>query len=543
MTEMDNHGGLAHIVKRCLFGVFVLAWGVKAQQARVMTNSGEVIGNQTATLRTFFGIPYASAPVADLRWKPPRPPIPWTTPLQAISFGSECTQQVLGLFAAPGETHGQVKGSENCLFLNVYAPASSAPGRRLPVMVWIHGGSFTSGRGSIYDGSILAKKYGVVVVTFNYRLGALGFLALPALSAEAADGSSGNYGLLDQQAALRWVRDNIAQLGGDPGNVTLFGESAGGMSVCAQLASPAAAGLFQRAIIQSGLCGSPHNNVLLADASRRNLAYADKLGCRKGDLTCLRRVDAKLLTSTPVPGRRPLSNLVWSPVYGAGILPQTLPASFESGAFQHVPVMNGTTHDEGRLFISLASPNGKPLQLYQYWGGVGLLVGAAKNRRVLTQYPFRRYGTPALAFATVFTDAVFSCPAWSMDRAMSRYVPVYALEFNDPDAVTDLKTPPGLPSLGAHHSSELVYVFQTPLVGMANPARFSPEQRALSDQFSGAWAAFAKTGNPNISGQPRWQTFRAAQPEVQTFTPAGITSNLHFSDDHKCVLWSDLNLR
>ena len=506
-----------------------------------MTSYGEVVGSQTTTLRTFFGIPYAAPPVGDLRWKAPRPPASWNTPLQATTLGSECTHVVVGLFDVSGESKGQVKGSEDCLFLNIYAPAQSAGGR-LPVMVWIHGGGFTSGAGSLYDGSVLAEKHGVIVVTLNYRLGALGFLALPALSAEAADGSSGNYGLLDQQAALRWVRDNIAQFGGDPGNVTMFGESAGGMSVCAQLISPAA-GLFQKVIIQSGFCGSPNNNVMLAEASRRNLAYAAKLGCRDGDLPCLRKVDAKLVTNTPVPGRQPLGNLVWSPVYGAGILPQTLPAAFESGHFQRVPVMNGTNHDEGRLFISLASPNGRPLKLYQYWGGTGLLVGAARSRRVLTQYPYRRYGTPALAFAAVFTDAMFSCPAWRMDEALSRYVPVYAFEFNDPNAVTDLKTPPGLPSLGAYHSSGLVYVFQTPLAGLANPARFSPEQQRLSEQFSNAWVAFAKTGNPATVGPPRWQAFKAARPDVQEFTPTEIGNDAHFFDDHKCALWSDLHLR
>jgi para-nitrobenzyl esterase len=543
MTELNNGKGLVLIVRRWLFGVLVFTLALKAQQqVRVKTNSGEVVGKQTAALRTFFGIPYASPPIGDLRWKAPRPPVAWNSPLQAASLGSECMHVPVGLFDVSGEVKGQIKGSENCLFLNIYAPANSAGGR-LPVMVWIHGGGFTSGAGSLYDASVLAEKHGVVVVTFNYRLGALGFLALPTLSAEASDGSSGNYGLLDQQAALRWVRDNIAQFGGDPGNVTIFGESAGGMSVCAQLASPTAAGLFQKAIIQSGLCGSPNNNVTLADASRRNLAYAAKLGCRNGDLPCLRKVDAKLVTNTPVPGRQPLGNLVWSPVYGAGILPRTLPTAFESGAFQRVPVMNGTNHDEGRLFISLASPNGKPLQLYQYWGGTGLLVGAAKSRRVLTQYPYRRYGTPAMAFATVFTDAMFSCPAWRIDEALSRHVPVYAFEFNDPNAVTDLKPLPGLPSLGAFHSSSLVYVFQTPLVGLANPARFSPEQRTLSDWFSSAWAAFAKTGNPAISGLPRWQPFQAARPDIQAFTPTRIGNDAHFFDEHKCALWSDLNLR
>ncbi len=532
------------ITKRWLLGVLLFALSLNAQQQfRVGTNSGEVIGQETGRLRTFLGIPYAGAPLGNLRWKPPQPVVPWTSPRQATTFGNVCTQMIVGLFDVPGETKGQIKGAEDCLYLNVYTPADSASSRRLPVMVWIHGGGFTSGAGSDYDGSVLAEKQGVVVVTLNYRLGALGFLALPVLSSEAADGSSGNYGLLDQQAALRWVRDNIAHFGGDTGNITIFGESAGGMSVCAQLASPAAAGLFQKAIVQSGLCGSPHNNVLLSEALRRNLPYAAKLGCRNGDLNCLRRADANLITSTPVPGRPPLGNLVWSPVYGKGILPQTLPTAFERGAFQRVPVMNGANHDEGRLFISLAGTNGKPLQLYQYWGATGLLVGAAKNKRVLARYPFRRYGTPAMAFATVFTDAMFSCPAQRVDETLSRYVPVYAFEFNDPQAVTDLKTPPGLSSLGAFHSSGLVYVFQTALTGLANPDRFNSGQRRLSDQFSSAWAAFAKTGSPEMNNQTRWPAFKTTKPNVQTFTPTGIETSSRFSEDHQCALWSELNLQ
>ena len=200
-------------------------------------------------------------------------------------------------------------------------------------MFWIHGGAFTAGTASSYDGSVLAEKNNIVVVTINYRLGALGFLALPALSAEGG-GESGNYGLLDQQAALKWVQQNIAAFGGDPKKVTLAGESAGAMSICAHLASPQAAGLFEGAIIQSGLCTSPGNAVTLADAARRNVRYASNLGCRADDLTCLRNVDPARLTTTKVPGLRPASNLVWSPVYASTLLPLTLQDAFRAGEIQ-----------------------------------------------------------------------------------------------------------------------------------------------------------------------------------------------------------------
>jgi len=193
-------------------------------------------------------------------------------PRDATAFGNLCPQAVVALFAQPGETPGSVKGNEDCLTLNVYTLLGATPQSKLPVMAWIHGGSFITGSSAAYSGAELARKYGVIVVTLNYRLRALGWLTLPALRAEAA-GQSGNCGLQDQQAALSWVQSNIAAFGGDPAKVTVVGESAGGMSVCAHLASPQSAGLFRGAIIQSGLCTSPGNGVTLAQAETRNTRY------------------------------------------------------------------------------------------------------------------------------------------------------------------------------------------------------------------------------------------------------------------------------
>lgn len=513
-----------------------------AQQPAVPTDQGPVRGQQRGEVRRFLGLPYAAPPVGHLRWKAPQPGPTWTVPREATTFGPVCTQVVVGLFDVPGETKGDVKGSEDCLYLNVYAPAQSTSAARLPVMVWIHGGGFTIGAGSEYDPSVLVQKHGVVVVTLNYRLGALGFLAHPGLDAESAEGTSGNYGLLDQQAALRWVGRNIAAFGGNPGNVTLFGESAGGMSVCAHLASPASAGLFQKAIIQSGLCASPNNTVTAAQASRRNVAYAARLGCRTGGVACLRGLDARTAATTAVPGLRGLGNLVWSPVYGTSLLPRTLGEAFDTGAFNRVPVMVGSNHDEGRLFISLAAPAGKPIQLWQYWGASGLLVGAAKNGRVLAEYPGRSFSTPALAFATVFTDAMFSCPALRVSRSLSRYVRTYAYEFNDPQAVTTLKAPADLPGLGAFHSSGLVYAFQTPIVGLGDPAQFSAQQRRLSDEFSASWVRFAGTGDPNPTGRTPWTPFDASRGNVWIFRPTGSSESTTFGQDHRCDFWSGLGL-
>ncbi len=533
------------------FGILFLTAGLmtcsgltssaSAQRAvSVQTDHGAVVGQQT-TANVFLGLPYAAPPVGPLRWTPPQPVSAWTSPLDASKPGDVCPQVIQAQFAVSGQTAGQVIGNEDCLSLNVYAPQTASSGSRLPVMVWIHGGAYTLGSGSDYDASTFARKHGVVV-TLNYRLGALGFLALPALTGEGG-GASGNYGLLDQQAALKWVQANIAAFGGDPGSVTIAGESAGGMSVCAHLASPGSAGLFRKAIIQSGLCTSPGNAVTQTEAATRNLKYVSKLGCAPDDLDCLRKVDVTTLLKTAVPGLRTVSNLVWSPVYQTPLLPLTLQDAFAQGQFNKVPVMVGTNHDEGRLFVSVAAPDGKPVSLIRYWGAAGLLAGLAKAQPVLAQYPYRTYKTPALAFATMFTDGVFSCPALMVDTALSKSVPVYAFEFNDPQAVTTQRIPVDLPGLGAYHTSSLAYVFQKPIPGIVNAYTFTPEQAILSEQVSSAWANFVKTGNPNPAGQTGWPVFDPARGNVQVFTPDAVRESTAFTTYHKCSFWKTLALK
>uniref|UniRef100_UPI002869EA46 carboxylesterase/lipase family protein n=1 Tax=Deinococcus sp. TaxID=47478 RepID=UPI002869EA46 len=343
---------LPAVLRPLLLTAFLANFALAQTPVTVQTDLGPVVGRQ-GTARSYLGIPYAAPPVGALRWKAPQPAAPWTAPRDATAFGGECVQAVLALFALPGETPGTVKGQEDCLYLNVYTPSSATPQSKLPVMVWIHGGAFTVGSGNTYDGQVLASKQGVVVVSINYRLGALGWLALPALAAESGDGQSGNYGLLDQQAALKWVQRNIGGFGGDPTKVTIAGESAGAMSGCAHLASPQSKDLFRGVILQSGLCASPGNSVMLADAQQRNLKYAANVGCPQADVACLRAADPKELLAASVPGLRPASNLVWSPVYGGTTLPLPLIEAYNSGQFNQVPVLAGTNHDEGRLFISV----------------------------------------------------------------------------------------------------------------------------------------------------------------------------------------------
>jgi len=314
----------------------------------VTTDDGAVRGVTAGTVDEFLGIPYAAPPTGNLRWRPPQPPAAWRGVRDATQFAPSCPQPTSGNpFAPPGPF------SEDCLYLNVYTPglpggdrdhrlARSADGDGRPVLVWIHGGGLVQEAGRNYDGARLAAG-GAVVVTINYRLGALGFLAHPALASRPG-GPAGNYGLMDQQAALRWVQDNISRFGGDPGHVAIAGQSAGGLSVLAQLVSAGARGLFQRAIVQSGAFAL--NQQPLATAEAAGQAFAGALGCpgqTAQTAACLRNLPVADLV-TP--------NFVGIPgVVDGKVLTEPIGAALAAGRFARVPVLNGTNHDEERLFV------------------------------------------------------------------------------------------------------------------------------------------------------------------------------------------------
>src|SRR6266487_1836192 len=304
----------------------------------VTTDDGAVRGMTAGTVDEFLGIPYAAPPTGNLRWRPPQPPAEWRGVRDATQFAPSCPQPV-SPFLPPGPV------SEDCLYLNVYTPALSISDMRSgdqdsrPVLVWIHGGGLTEEAGRNYDGSKLAAD-GTVVVTINYRLGALGFLAHPALASRPG-GPAGNYGLMDQQAALRWVQRNIARFGGDPHNVTIAGQSAGGLSVLAQLVSPGARGLFQRAIVQSGTFALTQRPLATAEAAGET--FARNVGCPDQTAACLRSVPASDLVSkfgVEIPG-----------VVDGSVLTQSIGTALARGQFARVPVVNGITHDEELLFV------------------------------------------------------------------------------------------------------------------------------------------------------------------------------------------------
>lgn len=476
------------------------------------TAQGPVIGTDESGQLAFRGIPYAAPPQGELRFAAPAAAEARSSVLQATQFGSPCPQPD-ALFAQPSE-------NEDCLSLNVYTPKTDGD---YPVMVWIHGGSFTTGSGGGDYDPVRLVAQDVVVVTINYRLGALGFMAHPELSKES-DGS-GDYGLMDQQAALRWVQDNITKFGGDPESVTVFGESAGGHSIMAQLASPDAAGLFDRVIVQSGSY-SPEQ-MTLAEAETIGTALADKMGCSTA--ACLRELPvAEILaaqSSNQLPNKRP------------DLLPLSIAEAISSEDFNQVPVLAGTNSDEGALFIG-----GEELRLQaqytadQYAGRIGQLLemsaDSARVSEVVEQYPLDEYDNTSLALTAVYTDRRFACDSLAELRLLSLKVPTYAYEFADRDAPSLI--PAGFFDYGAAHAFEIPYLLTSEEIFRAQGV--SDQQVALSNTMIQYWTSFAKTGDPNpASGvETLWAPFNTGGFQ-QLVTPAPQSlSQSDFDAAHQC---------
>ena len=522
----------------------------------VRTLYGAVEG-KTATTEQYLGIPYAAPPTGALRWRPPQPPTAWNGIREATAFGARCPQR-----ATP---FGSYSANEDCLTLNVYTPGHQPDAKR-PVMVWIHGGSFIGGAGSDYDPSDLVADGNVVVVTLNYRLGAFGFLALPSLADESGN-IPGNYGLADQQAALRWVQQNIANFGGDPNNVTLFGESAGGSSVSDQLASPLAKGLFHKAIIESGFYNPAPPPVIQQEATHALLAAS--FGC--GVLptpACLRSLSAEqilassayYLTGQNGPSGLDIlgSTLTLGPVRGTSILPASPIVAFAQGRFNKVPVLNGTNHDEATGPIAMGlDPSSDPMDVNGYLrespidnADFQAIVQSLFGNGALSTIVLNYVGSGAQSLASilskVLTDSGFSCTARLADHALAHHVPVYAYEFNDEQSFTYLVPPSSLfPSYGATHFNEVAYIFSNvqsvfPSLNAIEP-KFTPAQRALSTYMRQAWANFARTGNPNGRGVANWPSYGGLGADVfQSLQIPASTPEWNFATDHHCGIWDPI---
>jgi para-nitrobenzyl esterase len=466
------------------------AYGATAPEV-VQTAEGRLRGSVVdGAYRTFEGVPYAAPPVGDLRFRPPAPVEPWRGVRDATEPGPQCAQ--LTRQANP-ETYG-----EDCLYLNVTTPAGlSADEADLPVMVWIHGGSWVYGAGANYDASTLATEGGAVVVTINYRLGPLGFLAQSDLSRDNGAVASGSAGLLDQQAALRWVERNAAAFGGDPDRVTVFGESAGGSSVCAQLAAPDAAGLFDRAIPQSYSCAARYETLETAEA--KGARVAERVGCTDPATrsACL-RTPGEDFTRRLLEAWRDEGGGAF--VVGGSALPVQPADAIASGQWNRVPVLHGNLSDENTLFtpltplVSTGAPPSPTLTVGQYEAEIRARYPARADE-VLELYPAAAYPSPLRALAEVASDAsgaLSTCEHVEAYELLADRTPTFAYQFRDETASPLIDFPiPDYPE-DASHAGELPFLFPG-LFGEPLTA----EQQDLATAMVGYWTAFAATGDPN----------------------------------------------
>ena len=504
------------------------------------TTEGLLRGVHERGVDKFLGIPYAAAPVGNLRWRPTQPHARWHGVRDASEFANHCPQ-VAGPF-------GLASTSEDCLYLNVFTPAREDhhgdwddhdDGRLLPVMVWIHGGALIVGESDDYDPADLVDRE-VVVVTINYRLGVFGFLAHPALTAESPDHVSGNYGLMDQQAALRWVQRNISRFGGDPRRVTIFGESAGGLSVHSHLTSPLSAGLFQHAIVESGAYALTFPP--MAALETLGTAIAGAAGCTDQTATCLRAAPV----ATLLDARNAVGPTSVVPDIDGKVLTQSPGTAFASGQFNQVPVIEGSNHDEWRLFVGLTAVSTTPPTLvapatYLAFIQATLGVNAPTAAFLATRYPLANYPNPDLALSAMGTDAVFACNSRKAVRLLSQWVPVHAYEFNDENA-PQLFLPPFQEAdgsffpYGSAHASEIQYLFGL-RSAIPHPALTRDQQR-LSKAMVSYWTNFAKLGNPNWFFTPLWRKYDATADNIQSLVPPTPSTETVFAADHQCAFWA-----
>ncbi|HEY1425289.1 MAG TPA: carboxylesterase family protein [Caulobacteraceae bacterium] len=494
-------------VRAAALAAAALVLGACAARANVVhTAQGDVAGVTAGGVESFKGIPFAAPPVADLRWRPPQPAARWTGVRKSGAFGPICMQSSRSFFAS-------FSMSEDCLTLNVWRPAGARPGARLPVMVWICGGAFVGGGSSIpfYDGSHFARD-GVILVSFNYRLGRFGFFAHPALDGQAAP--FGNYGLMDQIAALKWVRANIAGFGGDPANVTAFGESAGAISVNYLMVSPAAKGLFDKAIAESGF-GRSEPRALSGPRSAEAIgtAFAEAHGI-KGDgpaaAAALRALPADALNAPTggfgdpgLPG----------PLDDGRIVAGGIAEGFAAGAEAHVPYMEGGNSYEASLFPKVAD-NPAPL-----------IARAGDPAKVEAAYG----GAPPAELAReLMTDTMITEPDRFLARQMARQgLPAYVYHFTYVPAAARAA------SHGAPHGSEIGYVFENlpdrPIRfgAFAIPAA-TPADRQVARAMHAYWVAFAKRGDPGSAGGPAWPRFATGDERSIEFGADGVAVRRDF---------------
>lgn len=489
----------------------------------VATASGKVQGKLAAGVEAFLGIPYAATPAGDGRWQPPRPPASWDGVRPAGEYGPACPQRA-GIDSPRME-------NEDCLVLNVQRPPGTAANARLPVYVIIYGGGFTGGTGNNEDMDALAKANGIIGVTMNYRLGALGFLAHPALA--DAHGQSGNYGFMDQQAALRWVRDNIAAFGGDPARVTIGGESAGGRSILAHLVAPGSRGLFARAIIQSG----SDSTAPLKEAEATGAAFAQRLGCDGPDAAaCLRAKPVAALIDAKEP-----AHLLTG---GTEILPQAPYPALQAGA-SIVPVLIGGQRDEYRALMTDWPTRSVPeYTKEQYLRFVDDQFGK-KAGAVLAAYPWpsdpTRY-TGTYLVAKIRSEgggigSVGPCSTQKLTDALAAHAPAFRYEFAHGDGPGWFEIPGYV--WGAGHATELAYLIPDRHNAANNGSALNLAEQRLSDEMLHRWGAFVRDANPAVEGEPSWPRFEpgGGALSLQAGGQSAVLPVAAINASHNCAFW------
>ena len=498
----------------------------------VETTCGTVSGSDDDGLSVFRGIPFAQPPVGDLRWRPPVPVERWTGVRQAVECGPISPQ----LQGAPGTAvlGDPTDHDEDCLTLNVWTPGID--GNPRPVMVWIHGGGFVggSGAGVLYDGEALARRGDVVVVTFNYRLGALGYLAHPSLR-DNAMGAMGNWGLLDQVAALQWVRDNIAAFGGDPANVTLFGESAGGMSVAVLLGTPQAEGLFHKAIVQSGA-------VVVAteeQAARVADEFLGNVGVETADALRAAPLDAVLAAQAEALRPKPGTQLPFRPTVDGAVLPRHPLDTIAEGSSARIPLLIGTNRDEWKFF-GIGDVKARTLDDAGLMRRLTRTVGD-RAADVVDRYRKSREArgaavTPAELWFAIESDRLFRAPSMDLAAIQAEQQPdTFAYLFT-------WESPAIGGALGSCHALEIPFVFGT----LVNPvvATFTgdgPAALHLSEQMQDAWIAFAKTGRPSHGELDPWPAYDSSRRATMVLGKQCWVEDAPLEDERS--VWEDLGIR
>jgi para-nitrobenzyl esterase len=463
----------------------------------VRVAQGTLHGVTTGQVTSFKGVPFAAPPVGELRWRPPQPPAGWTGVREAAAYGPACMQM------GQARAGGTANQSEDCLTLNVWAPASAKPGQKLPVMVWIHGGAFIQGTGGspFYDGTHFAER-GVVLVTVNYRLGRLGFFAHPALAAQHPDEPQGNWGIMDNVAALRWVQANIAAFGGDPANVAIFGESAGGILVNFLMTAPEARGLFAKAISESGFGRSAGLPMRGAGRTAEGIAttYAASVGIAgvgPDAAKALRALSAQQL-SAPVSGLGDPG--IPSPIMDGRTIPEPPPQAFAEGHEAKVPYIAGGNSWEASLFPQTRdNPDATLARL------------GPMRERIVAAYG----GDPANAAQDLTTDTTVIEPDRHLARLHSKNGQKAWVYFFSYVPAAQRASVHGL-----SHGGEITYVFNNmrdeplTIAGRTIPAN-TAEDRKISDAAIAYWVSFAKTGDPDSAGGPRWPRFDAGEAVME----------------------------